>query len=107
VFEFDSYHVLLAALGSGLILFSLVPGMPSAPDPLTSPSLWELLSGLAVIVALFGTSLRIDNAEGLARWAPTVRLLAIAMPLTMIGVASLGWAFTGMTVVTGSKRNAA
>lgn len=124
MFEFDSYHVLLAALGSGVIaaywlprfisgrepaaaalmilagltLFSLVPGIPSAPDPLTSPSLWELLSELAVIVALFGTGLRIDNAEGLARWAPTVRLLAIAMPLTMIGVALLGWAFAGMTL---------
>ena len=124
MFEFDSYHVLLAALGCGVIAaywlprfvsgrepaaaalmiiagalsFALVPGMPAAPDPLSAPSLWEVLSELAVIMALFGTGLRIDRAEGLARWMPTIRLLAIAMPLTMIGVATLGWAFAGMTL---------
>jgi NhaP-type Na+/H+ or K+/H+ antiporter len=120
----EAYHVAMAAIGAGILLafwiprflsgrepaasalliaagaaaFALIPGMPAAVDPRTEPRLWELTSELAVIVALFGTGLRIDNLSSYSGWRPTVRLLAVAMPLTIAAVALLGWALAGMTL---------
>jgi NhaP-type Na+/H+ or K+/H+ antiporter len=124
IFGLEAYHVAMAAIGGGIIVaywiprffsgrepaasaalivggalaFSLIPGMPDAPDPRIAPRLWELTSELAVIVALFGTGLRIDNITSYKRWRPTVRLLAIVMPLTIAAVALLGWLLAGMTL---------
>ena len=122
-FGLDAYHVALAALGAGIILafwvprlfsgrepaasallilfgavaFTIVPGMPQALDPREAPKVWERLSELAVIVALFGTGLRIDRLTNYARWQPTIRLLLVAMPLTILAVALLGNWWAGMT----------
>ncbi len=82
----------------GLVSFAFLPGMPAAPDPTVSPRLWELTSEIAVIVVLFSTGLRIDQVSSWRRWKPTVRLLLIAMPLTIAAIALLGWALAGMTV---------
>jgi NhaP-type Na+/H+ or K+/H+ antiporter len=57
-----------------------------------------LVSEIAVIVVLFATGLRIDQIGGWRTWMPTVRLLVIAMPLTIAALALLGWALAGMTV---------
>jgi NhaP-type Na+/H+ or K+/H+ antiporter len=82
----------------GLLAFSFIPGMPDAIDPRESPRVWELTSELAVIVALFGTGLRIDNLRSYKHWRPTVRLLVVVMPLTILATALLGWALAGMTL---------
>ncbi len=82
----------------GLVTFTFIPGMPSALDPTVSPRIWEMISEFVVIVVLFATGLRIDNISNWSRWRPTVRLLLIAMPLTIAAVALLGWALAGMTV---------
>ena len=87
---------LLILLGG--LAFACVPAMPAAFDPRTEPKIWELVSEFAVIVALFGTGLRIDNLRSYRHWRPTVRLLAIVMPLTIGAVALLGWALAGMTL---------
>ena len=122
-FGLNGYHVLLAGVGlavilaywlprfvssrepaaSGLLILIgmaafLVPGMPAVPDPRTDPHTWEVVSELTVIVALFGTGLRIDNLSSLSRWRPTLQLLAVAMPLTILAVAVLGHALAGMTI---------
>ena len=123
-FGFSPYHVVLTALGAGIILafwiprffsgrepaasallilagtlaFAMLPGMPGAIDPRTAPRVWEYVSELAVIVALFGTGLRIDNLTSYRRWQPTIRLLAVAMPLTILAVALLGYWLAGMTL---------
>ncbi len=82
----------------GLASFALIPGMPAVPNPTVAPYLWELVSEIAVIVVLFATGLRIDQIGGWRTWMPTVRLLVIAMPLTIAALALLGWALAGMTV---------
>jgi sodium/hydrogen antiporter len=77
--------------------YALAP-FPILPDPRETPAPWELASELTVIVALFGTGLRIDSLTPGRRWIPTIRLLAITMPLTIFAVAFLGWALAGMTL---------
>lgn len=122
--EFSSYHVLLAAFGVAVILaywlprfvsgrepaasalliglgyvaFAWIPGMPSAIDPIALPKPWEVVSELCVVVGLFGVGMRIDKLVSRERWMPTVCLLAIAMPLTIAGVAVAGWLAAGMTL---------
>lgn len=124
MFGFDLYHVVIAAVGAaivasywlprflsgrepaasamlvltGLVAFQLVPGMPPALDPVTSPRIWEVAAELCVIIGLFGTGLRIDRLPARKRWQPTLRLLLVAMPLTIAALALLGWAAAGMTV---------
>lgn len=123
-FDLAPYHVLMAAVGAaiftaywlprlvlpraasssallmvlGLIAYAVVPGMPEALDPTTSPRLWEVTSEITVIIVLFATGLRIDNIGSYRLWKPTVRLLLIAMPLTIAAVAGLAWGLAGMTV---------
>jgi NhaP-type Na+/H+ or K+/H+ antiporter len=124
LYELDDYHIFLALLGfaiafsywvprffagrepaaaSFLILFGalafyVVPGMPLPLDPTSNPLFWEVTSELAIITALFGVGLRIDNIFVARNWRPTVRLLAIAMPLTIGAVTLLGWQVAGMTL---------
>lgn len=127
MFGFESYHILLAALGLSIILsfwlprflsgrepatsallilfgltaFAVVPGMPGALDPVKAPRLWEVVSELCVVVGLFGTGLRIDRFAERAKWLPTARLLLIAMPLTIVLLALTGWVTAGMTLAGG------
>ncbi|WP_334163055.1 cation:proton antiporter [Phenylobacterium sp.] len=122
MFEFSSYHVLLAALGVAIILaywlprffsgrepaasalliglgflvFGWIPGMPEAISPVGSPKVWEVVSELCVIIGLFGVGLRIDRILDRELWTPTVRLLVLAMPLTILSLALVGWAWAGL-----------
>ena len=115
-FGFDPYHILLAGCGfaiilaywlprflhgrepassgllilGGLAVFGIIPGVPDALSPLDRPRIWELASEFAVIIALFGTGIRIDRIVGKDLWGPTVRMLAIAMPLCILAVVALG-----------------
>lgn len=124
MFEFSIYHLLLAALGVAIILaywlprfvsgrepaasalliglgaliFGWIPGLPEIISPLRSPKPWELVSELCVIAGLFGVGLRIDQLSDLRAWTPTIRLLALAMPLTILAMAFLGWWAAGMTL---------
>jgi len=124
LFELSRYHLLLAALGLAIILaywlprffsgrepaasalliglgwliFGWIPGMAEAVSPITIPKPWEIISELCVILGLFGVGLRIDRLRNPKRWGPTIRLLAIGMPLTILGVALLGWRLGGMTL---------
>tara|TARA_R110002049_G_scaffold29972_6_gene102175 strand:- start:12563 stop:13807 length:1245 start_codon:yes stop_codon:yes gene_type:complete len=87
---------LMILFGAGAAL--LVPNLPILPDPRETPLPWELVSELTVIVALFGAGMRIDDLRPWRRWMPTLRMLAIAMPLTIFAVALLGVALGGLTL---------
>lgn len=123
-FGLNSYHIALAVVGvivivarwlprlisnrepaaaPLMIMFGaaaalLIPGLPSLPDPRQTPRVWELVSELTVIVALFGAGMRIDSLRPWRRWIPTFRMLGIAMPLTILAVALLGVGLAGLTV---------
>lgn len=122
-FGLSAYHILMAAIGAaifashwlprlafpraassaallmivGLVTYSVLPRM-EALDPTTSPALWERISEIVLIVVLFATGLRIDNLGSLRLWSPTLRLLLIAMPLTIAAVGGLAWGLAEMTV---------
>ncbi|MEC7953098.1 MAG: cation:proton antiporter [Pseudomonadota bacterium] len=124
MFGFDPYHVLLATAGIAIIVsywspcfisgrepaasallilggfaaFAWVPGMPDAINPVESPRIWEKAAEICVILGLFGTGLRIDRLVGRNLWKPTFRLLVIAMPLTILALALVGWQAAGMTL---------
>lgn len=85
----------MAFLGLGLLLFGLPLGLPAA-DPLAHPKVTEHLTEVCVIVALMGAGLKIDRPFGWRRWASTLRLLIIAMPVTIAAVALLGWWWAGL-----------
>ncbi len=123
LFELAPYHVLMAGCGlviiaaywlprwisgtepaasglliiGGLAVFGILPGVPEVFSPVIRPGLWEVTSEFAVIIALFGTGIRIDRIAGRGLWTPTVRLLAIAMPLCMIAVAGIA-TLTGLAL---------
>lgn len=87
---------LMIILGAGAAI--ITPNWVVLPDPRETPLPWELVSELTVIIALFGAGMRIDNLKPLKRWIPTLRMLCIAMPLTIFSVAFLGVAFAGLTL---------
>jgi NhaP-type Na+/H+ or K+/H+ antiporter len=123
-FGLESYHIALACLGgivilanwlprlvtrrdpaaSGLLIllgmagYAFVPGLPAIPDPRTAPYAWEVVSELCVIAALFATGLSIDKLRDWRIWSATVRLLMIAMPITILAVALLGHVVAGLTI---------
>ena len=91
-----SAPMVLVAVGL-LIGFTPLPdGMPL--DPQENRATIEHVTELAVIVALMGVGLAIDRPLDLrkwsswGRWSSTWRLLAVGMPLSIAGVALLGWA---------------
>lgn len=86
----------MAFLGAGL-LAGLLP-LPATVDiaPAANRRLTELLSELCVVVALMGVGLAIDRRLTWRGWATTRRLLLVAMPLTIAGVAVLGWWVAGL-----------
>ncbi|MGQ7845264.1 cation:proton antiporter [Granulosicoccus sp. 3-233] len=123
-FSFSSYHVALTTVGIIVILSRwlprvvsrrepaaaplmillgaaaalLIPALPSVPDPRQTPLPWELVSEMAIIIALFGTGLRIDSLRPWKRWMPALRMLGIAMPLSILAVALSGLHLAGLTL---------
>lgn len=82
-------------LAAGFVGFAVLPGLPD-PDPLEHGSITEHLTELCVIVSLMGAGLALNRPLGWRTWSTTWRLLAIAMPLSMLAVGVLGWAVLGL-----------
>jgi sodium/hydrogen antiporter len=87
-----SLPIVLLALGG--VVF-LLPGL-DAPEPQDQVQLTERLTELGVIVSLLGAGLKLDRPLGWRRWSTTWRLLGITMPLSIAGVALLGWGLVGL-----------
>jgi len=81
----------------GVVVFST--GLLSFnPDPRTWDTATERLTELVVIISLMGAGLKLDRPPGWRKWSTTVRLLVVAMPLTIAAVAFLGWAGLGFSL---------
>ncbi len=94
-----SLPIFCVAAGFGVFSLSHL-GLGTSPSPLRYPLLTERLTELVVIVALTGAGLKLDRPFGWRTWAMTWRLLAIAMPLSILGIALLGHSILGLGVAT-------
>ncbi len=83
-----SYPIVL--VGLGLLVYAFPLPLPSA-GPLQYPALTTHLSELCVIVALTGTGLKIDRRFSLKNWRIPLRLVSLAMILTIGVMAVAGW----------------
>ena len=82
-------------VAAGVLVFTVFD-TAEAPLPILYPDITERLSELILIIALMGAGLKVDRPIGWRRWSITWRLLAVAMPLTILGVAGLGWWVMGL-----------
>jgi NhaP-type Na+/H+ or K+/H+ antiporter len=78
------------------LLVGLLPLPLPLIDPIEGGETTERLTEVAVITAIMGVGLAIDRDFSWRRWGTTWRLLGIAMPLTIAGVALLGWGLMGL-----------
>jgi sodium/hydrogen antiporter len=111
----DAYDLLIALLGAAFVAAAVLPRLlrrtplslpmvyvavgiliawawPGAPrvDPIQQGGWVERLTELAVIVSLMSAGLKLDRRLGWRRWRSTWRLLAITMPLSILGLALAG-----------------
>ena len=82
-------------LGAGVVVFAVLGNLPD-PDPLVHGDVAMYLSEVCVIVSLMGAGLSLDRPFGVRSWATTWRLLAVAMPLCLLGFALIGWWALGL-----------
>ncbi len=75
-------------------------------DPVTHRGVIEHVTELTVLLALMGVGLALDrpltprDRRSWARWSPAWRLLAVGMPITIAGVALIGWVALGVALPT-------
>jgi sodium/hydrogen antiporter len=91
-----SLPIICIAIGG--VLFAS-PATPLRPMPLAYPLITERLTEFVVIIALMGAGLKIDRPFNWRHWGVTWRLLAITMPLSIAGIALIGWAGLGLGLV--------
>lgn len=91
-----SVPIICIAIGG--VLFAS-PATPLRPMPLAYPLITERLTEFVVIIALMGAGLKIDRPFNWRHWGVTWRLLAITMPLSIAGIALIGWAGLGLSLV--------
>jgi NhaP-type Na+/H+ or K+/H+ antiporter len=121
----DPYVVLLAVFGAVVLLTAWLPMLlkgwlslpivcicigvllvwsPLAPvvgpNPLENRYITERMTEFVVIVALMGAGLKLDRPVRWRSWMSTWRLIGIAMPLTIAGIALLGWGLLGLGVAS-------
>lgn len=95
-----SAPMVLVGVGMLIGLTPLPDGMPL--DPQEHQAVILHVTELAVLVALMGVGLALDrpldfrDLRSWGRWSPAWRLLAVTMPLSIAGVALLGWWAAGL-----------
>lgn len=96
-----SAPMVLLTLGMGVGLLPSPMGLNL--DPVDVRPIIQRVSEIAVLVALMGVGLALDRPLSLTNraswraWSPTWRLLLFAMPVTIAGIAGLGWGLLGLT----------
>ncbi|MCW2756804.1 MAG: nhaP2 2 [Nocardioidaceae bacterium] len=92
----------LVLLGVGVALGFTPVADGLTVDVVRDRSVVEHVTELTVLTALMGVGLAIDRPLDLLKpsswrhWSPTWRLLAVAMPLSVVAVAALAWGLLGL-----------
>ena len=92
-----SASVIYLCLGAAAAVGVEALGIPWV-DPLQDGKVLERLSELAVVVALFATGLKLERELQPRQWRTVARLLLVAMPLTIAGVALFGVLAMGLSL---------
>jgi NhaP-type Na+/H+ or K+/H+ antiporter len=92
-----SASLIYLVLGAGAAVTIQLAGLDWV-DPIRDAALVDHLTEIAVIFALFSAGLKLDRPLTPSAWRSTVRLLAVAMPITIGLVALLGWQLLGLPV---------
>jgi len=90
-----SLPIFCMALGLGIYS---IPGTGPDPDFTAQAPFIERLTELVVIISLLGAGLKLDRRIGLQRWRTTWLLLAVTMPLSILGITALGTVMLGLSV---------
>lgn len=87
----------IACLLGGIGVALIFQGLPMI-DPIRQGVLVQRITELAVILSLAGGGLKLDRPMGWHSWASTWRLLALTMPLCILGLSLAGWGLLGLPV---------
>jgi NhaP-type Na+/H+ or K+/H+ antiporter len=88
-------------VGAGMLLFSLPIGLEGPLPTDGGDTNWaERLTEVVVIVSLMGAGLKLRRPFGWRSWNTTSRLLGVAMPLTIGGIALLSGVGLGLPTAT-------
>jgi len=93
-----SLPIICVAIGAALGASSWLPW--PVPHPEDHLALVERLTELVVIISLMGAGLKLDRRLAWRSWILTWRLLGIAMPLTILALALLGYGLLGFSAAT-------
>ncbi|MEV4421066.1 cation:proton antiporter [Patulibacter sp. NPDC049589] len=86
-------------LALGVLAAAAIPLVGGAPfDPVQDADVLEHLTEVVAIIALFGTGMAVDRTLHWRAWTHALRLLVIAMPLTIAAVALFGWGAMGLSL---------
>jgi NhaP-type Na+/H+ or K+/H+ antiporter len=95
------FSAAIVYVGVGIVLGLLVRTTGNAwYEPIEDATLFSRAAEVAVIVSLFGAGVKLDRALTWRGWRTTVLLLAVAMPLTIVGVALVGGWLLGMSAAS-------
>lgn len=92
-----SASIIYLGLGAAAAVVITLTGIQWV-DPLEDYKLIEVLTELAIVIALFGTGLKLDRPLDWESWGGVARLLVIAMPLTIGAVALFGTEVMGLSL---------
>jgi NhaP-type Na+/H+ or K+/H+ antiporter len=91
-----SLPIVCVALGA--IIFA--PQINIAALPAADLTIVERFTELVILISLMGAALKIDRKVGWQSWMMTWRLLAVAMPATILILVCLGQVLLGLSVAT-------
>ena len=90
----------IACIALGVLLALSPVSYVVEANPLENRALTERLTELVVIISLMGAGLKLDRSVSWSGWMTTWRLLAIAMPLTILAIAIVGWNLLGLSLAS-------